>query len=392
VDVLLNEEEQMIKGAVREFLEAESPTSLVRAMEKDPLGYPPELWQKMAQLDWFGMCLPEAYGGQELPLTYLGILLHEIGRHITPVPLHSTQVPALMIAKYGTEEQKSSILPRVCNGELIMTFAFQEMDARLLPEAVQMEAKADGDSYVLNGTKTFVDNFNVAEKVLVAARTASGSDPRDGISVFIVDTNSQGVSHTPYVTTAKDKQSKVQFSNVRVPAANLVGEAGKGWTVARDMMDHATALISAQLCGAARKDAELAIEYSKGRIAFGRPIGSFQSLQHLMADMTIWVDGAQLLTEEAIWRLGEGLPASVEVSQAKAFANEKCLAACRSSQQIHGGIGFMMEFDLHLWYRRVAAWGMRYGSSFEHRARVATALLDQPGRFRLGQTLEPVGY
>jgi alkylation response protein AidB-like acyl-CoA dehydrogenase len=382
----------MIKNAVREFLEAESPTSLVRQMEKDPLGYPPELWQKMAGLDWFGLALPEQYGGQGLELSYLGILFHEIGRHITPVPLHSTQVPALMVAKYGNAEQKQAILPRVCKGDLIMTFAFQEMDARLLPSAVQMEAKRDGDSFVLTGTKTFVDNFNVAEKLLVAARTSSGADARNGITVFVVDANSNGVSHQPYVTTAKDKQSKVQFSGVRVPAANVIGEVDKGWTVARDMMDYATALISAQICGAARKDSELAFEYSKGRIAFGRPIGSFQSLQHMMADMLIWVDGAQLLTEEAIWRLGEGMPASVEVSQAKAFANEKCLAACRCSQQIHGGIGFMMEFDLHLWYRRVAAWGMRYGSSYEHRARVATALLDQPGRFRLGQTLEPVGY
>lgn len=382
----------MIKNAVREFLEAESPTSLVRAMEKDPLGYPPELWQKMAELDWFGLSLPEQYGGQGLELTYLGILFHEIGRHITPVPLHSTQVPALIIAKHGSDAMKQEVLPRVCKGDLIMTFAFQEMDARLLPEAIKTEAKRDGDSFVLTGTKTFVDNFNVAEKFLVAARTSSGSDPRDGITVFLVDTNANGVSSQAYVTTAKDKQHKVTLNGVRVPAANVVGEVDKGWPVARDLMDYATAFIAAQICGAARKDAELAFEYSKGRIAFGRPIGSFQSLQHLMADMLIWIDGAQLLTEEAIWRLSEGLPASVEVSQAKAFANEKCLAACRSSQQIHGGIGFMMEFDLHLWYRRVAAWGMRYGSSFEHRARVATALLDQPGRFRLGQTLEPVGY
>ncbi|HZA22586.1 MAG TPA: acyl-CoA dehydrogenase family protein, partial [Dehalococcoidia bacterium] len=146
----------------------------------------------------------------------------------------------------------------------------------------------------------------------------------------------------------------------------------------------------AQIVGAARKDAEMAFEYSKNRVAFGRPIGAFQSIQHLCADMLVWVDGAQLLTYEALWKMDQGLPASIEVSQAKAFCNDKCQAVVRSSQTIHGGIGFMMEFDLHLWYRRVCAWTMRLGTSFEHRARIARALLDQPGRVRLGASLAPV--
>jgi alkylation response protein AidB-like acyl-CoA dehydrogenase len=133
----------------------------------------------------------------------------------------------------------------------------------------------------------------------------------------------------------------------------------------------------------------MAIDYAKNRVAFGRPIGSFQSIQHLCADLIIWVDGAQLLTYEALWTMDQGLPANVEVSQAKAFCNEKCEAVVRSSQVIHGGIGFMMEFDLHLWFRRVTAWAMRLGTSFEHRARVAQALLDQPGRVRLGIPLVP---
>ncbi|GIT69507.1 MAG: hypothetical protein Ct9H300mP27_06110 [Chloroflexota bacterium] len=130
------------------------------------------------------------------------------------------------------------------------------------------------------------------------------------------------------------------------------------------MLDLATALICAQMVGATRKDAEMAIEYAKNRVAFGRPIGSFQSIQHLCADMIVWVDGGQLLTYEALWRMDQSLPASIEVSQAKAFCNDKCVAACRTSQTIHGGMGFMMEFDLHLWYRRVTAWSMRLGTIF----------------------------
>ena len=229
-----------------------------------------------------------------------------------------------------------------------------------------------------------MDSFGASEKCLVACRTAPPSDGGEGITLFLVDTDSPGVSHVPLVTLAKDRQSKVTFDRVRVPRSNMVGELGQGWPVAERMLDRGTALLCAQMVGAARKDVEMAVEYAKQRVAFGRPIGAFQSIQHLCADMVVWVDGGQLLTYEALWRMDQGLPASVEVSQAKAFCNDRCEAAVRSSQVIHGGIGFMMEFDLHLWFRRVSAWTMRMGTSFEHRARVARALLDAPGKVRLG--------
>jgi alkylation response protein AidB-like acyl-CoA dehydrogenase len=253
-----------------------------------------------------------------------------------------------------------------------------------------LEAKAQGDGYLLSGTKMFVDNFVVAEKCLVAARTAPAGEQNQGISLFLVDTGSRGISATGLTTLAKDKQSKVAFDRVSVPASNLVGELNQGWPIVQRMLDLATALICAQMVGATRKDAEMAIEYAKNRVAFGRPIGAFQSIQHMCADMILWVDGGQLLTYEALWRMDQGLPASVEVSQAKAFCNDKCVAAVRTSQTIHGGMGFMMEFDLHLWYRRVTAWSLRLGTTFEHRAKISRALLDQPGPVRLGMTLVAV--
>ena len=390
MDVLPNEEEQMVKNLAREFLEAECPPRLAREMEKDDLGYPPELWQKMADLGWLGISLPEEHGGQGLPLTYLGIILEELGRAIAPVPLHSTAVPALAIAESGTAEQQRQLLPRVSRGDLILAWAFTEQTPRYRPETIHAEAVADGDDFILTGTKMFVDNFNVAEKCLVACRTAPASADNAGLSLLLVDTTSRGVSHTPLTTLAKDKQSKVFFDSVRVPKANLIGELNQGWPVAQRMLDRGTALLCAQMVGAARKDAEMGIEYAKNRAAFGRPIAAFQSIQHICADMILWVDGGQLLTYEALWKMDQGLPASVEVSQAKAFCNDKCEAVVRSSQVIHGGMGFMMEFDLHLWFRRVTAWTMRLGTSFEHRSRIAQALLDQPGRVRLGMNLEPV--
>ena len=227
--------------------------------------------------------------------------------------------------------------------------------------------------------------------MVTAVRTAAPSDDNAGITLVIVPTNSAGITETRLTTLAKDSQSKLTMDGVRVPLSNVIGEVNQGWPATSDMLDIGTALLCAQITGATRKDAEMAIDYAKNRVAFGRPIAGFQSIQHLCADMIVWTDGAQLLTYEALWKLDSGLPFGVEVSQAKAFTNDKCQATVRSSQQIHGGIGFMMEFDLHLWYRRVTAWTMRLGTSFEHRARVARALLDQPGEVRLGMNLQPVG-
>ena len=390
MDVLPGEEEQMVKNLAREFLEAECPPSLAREMEKDNLGYPPELWKKISDLGWFGMSLPETYGGQGLPLSYLGLISEELGRVIAPVPFHSTMVAALTIAADGTDQQKQSILPHISSGDMILTWALQELNPKLNPESIRTTATETDGGYVLNGTKMFVDNYVAADKILVTCRTSPATEISSGLSMFIIDTNLSGMVETPLVTIAKDKQSKVTFEGVKISKDDLIGELDQGWDIAVDMLDRGTALLCAQMVGAARKDIEIGIEYAKNRVAFGRPIGAFQSVQHMCADMTIWVDGAQMLTYEALWKMDEGIPASVDVSQAKAFCNDKCQAAVRASQVLHGGMGFMMEFDLHLWYRRVCAWTMRLGTSFEHRARVSKALIEEPGRVRLGMNFSAV--
>lgn len=390
MDVLLNDDENLIVDSAREFLTGECPTSLVRAMEVDPLGYSKELWAKVAELGWQGMCMPEKVGGSNMPLVYLGLVLREAGRAIAPLPLHSTAVASLAIARDGSAAQQEKYLPDVVAGKSVMTWAFTERDPRFIPEAVQMSSRAEGDNFVLDGVKLFVDNFPAADHCLVVARTTPGSKGAQGLTLFIVDAHSKGISQTPLITLAKDKQSEVAFKAVQVPKANVIGAVGEAWPIIERMLDRGTALLCAQMVGAARKDIEMAIEYAKFRTAFGQPIGAFQSVQHTCADMQIWVDGGELLTFEALWKLDQGLPASVEVSQAKAFCNEKCEAAVRNSQSIHGGIGFMMEFDLQLWFRRVSAWTMRMGTSFEHRARIAHALIDIPGEVVLGRPMPVV--
>ena len=204
MDVLPGEEEQMVKNLAREFLEAECPPSLAREMEKDNLGYPPELWKKISDLGWFGMSLPESYGGQGLPLSYLGLISEELGRVIAPVPFHSTMVAALTIAADGTDQQKQSILPHVSSGDMILTWAFQELNPKLSPESIRTTATETDDGYIINGTKMFVDNYVSADKILVTCRTSPASESSDGLSMFIIDTNLAGMIETPLVTIAKD--------------------------------------------------------------------------------------------------------------------------------------------------------------------------------------------
>ena len=385
MDTLLTEDELAVQSAAAEFLASESVPALVRRAEDDPERMSRELWAKVAELGWLGISLPEDCGGQGLTLSYLGLLFEEAGRYLAPIPLLSTMVPALLIARYGSAAQRG-LLPQVAAGDMMLTYAAQEPNCRWSLDAVALAGRIDGDHLVLNGQKAFVDNFRSAQKCLVVFRMVDGS----GRALALVDTAAPGIEVTDLVTTAGDAQAMVRFNGVLVPVSEMVGTADTGRVIAAEVMDLATAFTTALMVGAAGEATHRAVQYAKQRHAFGQPIGSFQAIQHMAADMTIAVDGAQLLVREAIWRLAAGLPASVEVSQAKAFASEKCLMAVRMAQQIHGGIGFIAEYDQQLWYRSVASWSLRCGTALEHRARVAEALLDGPGRVRLGFDLNDV--
>ena len=383
MDVLLTDDELMVQRAAAEFLETESGPALVREAERSSERISRGLWDKVAALGWLGISLPEACGGQALPLSYLGLVFEELGRRIAPVPMLGTMTVATILARHGSAAQLG-LLHRVVTGELLLTYAVQEPNCRWSLDAVALAGRIDGEAVVLTGEKAFVDNVRTAGKCLVVCRMLDGS----GMSLVLVDPAAPGIEITDLVTTAGDAQAMVRFDKVRVPLADMVGTPETGRAIALELMDLAVAFTTALMVGAAGEATHRAVEYAKERHAFGQPIGSFQAIQHMAADMTIGVDGAQLLVREAISRMGSGLAASVEVSQAKAFANEKCLAAVRMAQQIHGGIGFIAEFDQQLWFRRVVAWSLRCGTALEHRARVAEALLDGPGRVRLGYDLE----
>jgi alkylation response protein AidB-like acyl-CoA dehydrogenase len=382
MDVLLTDDEVTIQRAAAEFLATEATTLLARQAERSPERLSRGLWAKVAELGWLGISLPEDCDGQDLPLSCLGLVFEEMGRQIAPVPMLSTMVCALILARHGTPAQRA-LLRQVIAGDLMLTYAVQEPNCRWSVDAIALGGRIDGEHLVLSGQKAFVDNIHTAGKCLVVFRMLDGS----GISLALIDPQTPGIETVDLITTAGDAQAKMQFNNVRVPVTDMVGTPAMGHAIALTLMDLAAAFTTTLMVGAAGEATHRAVEYAKQRNAFGQPIGSFQAIQHMAADMTIGVDGAQLLVREAISRMGKGLPASVEVSQAKAFANEKCLMAARMAQQIHGGIGFIAEFDQQLWYRRIAAWSLRCGTAPEHRARVAEALLDRPGQVRLGYDL-----
>ena len=374
MDVLLNEDEQLLQNNAREFFERECPVSVARDMEAAPLGYAPDLWRKMAELGWLSFALPPAYGGDGAPLTQLGLLVEEIGRAVAPVPFLSTLAPALTIAEAGTAAQCQALLPHIGRGDLLVTWALSEHDPRFTPETIHTAAVRAGDAFLITGTKLFVENMPSADKVLVVCRTAPTAAQHHGITLFLVDRPTPGLAQTLVPTLAGDKQSTVELQQVRVPSSQVIGEVHQGWPLVERMLERTIALICAQIVGATRKAVEMAVEYAKWRVAFGRPIGAFQAIQHMCADMVTWVDGAQLLTYEALWTLDQGLPAGLAVATAKAFTNDRCQAALRHANQIHGGVAQIKEFDLNLWYRRAAAWAMRFGTSFEQRRRIAQAL------------------
>ncbi len=315
-----------------------------------------------------------------MPLPYLGLLFEVAGYHIAPIPLHSTMVPALILDRHGNAEQVA-LLQSVISGELILSHAVAEHTGRWSVDTIALEGRVDGNELVLNGSKSFVGSFAASQQCLVVYREALA--PRS-LGVVLVPTGAQGVSSEALISMAKDGEALVHFDNVRVPLSARIGDARSGNTIAQEMMDLSAVLYASLMAGAARRTLDMAVEHAKNREAFGQPIGAFQAIQHLCANMVNAVDGTTMLSREALWRMQENLPYQVNVAQAKSFGNEQCMMVVRSAQQIHGGMGFIRDFDLNLWYRRVSSWSLRGGTAAEHRRTIAAALIDQPDKVRIG--------
>ena len=367
MDFAPSEEQEMLKKSARDFLSVECPKKVVREIEAGDLGYSPELWKKMASLGWMGLALPEEYGGAGLSLLDMAVLFEEFGRAAMTEPMFSTVVlGALPILQWGTEEQKKAFLPKVATGELFLTMALAEPGVNEDPMFIATRAMTKDDGFLIHGTKLFVPYAHIADYLLVVARTKGVAGDKKGITVLIVDRKAQGINITPLVTVAADKQFEVQFDKVFVSSKNILGSLHNGLPLVRETLKKATAIQCAEMVGMAQQEMEITAEHTKNRVQFERPIGTFQAVQHRLADMFIDVNGVRWTTYQAVWRLSEGLPADREVAIAKAFANIACQRVAFSAQQLHGGLGVDKDYDLHFYFRRAKAFALTLGSTPFH--------------------------
>lgn len=375
MDLGLSEEQEMLKKSARDFLQKECPKQLVRQLDESDTGYSPDLWKKMAELGWMGLVFPEKYGGSGGSFLDLIVLLEEMGYNIVPGPFFSTVIlGGLTILAAGNEVQKKEFLPKIASGKMLLTLALTEPSARYDAASVKTKAVAGNDGYVINGIKLFIPDANVADYILCVARTKDGKAPEDGITIFLVDAKSPGVKCTLLKTLARDKQCEVVFDNVSVPQRNILGELNQGWPVVKETLQKATVAKCAEMVGGAQAALEMAVQYAKERVQFNRPIGSFQAIQHYCANMVTDVDGARFITYKAAWRVSEGLPCDMDVAIAKAWTGEACCRVTLLAHQIFGAIGFTMDHDIHLYYRRAKAGDIAFGDGNFQRAIVAREL------------------
>jgi len=376
MDFGFSEEQELLRGQARDFLDRQCPTAVVRTLMASERGYDDDMYRRMAELGWTAIPFPEEFGGLGLGMVDLTVVLEEMGRHVAPAPLQSAVGLAGMTLLHGaSDEQKKRWLPGLAEGTSVGTVALAESSGRWDASGVQLAARRDGAGYTLNGEKLYVTDAHVAEWMIVAARTADGTSG-DGVSLFVVDTAAPGV--TVRVVKSMDQTRRlctVSLDAVTVAADRLVGGEGRGWSVLRKGLDRALVAISAELCGTAQRAMELSVEYAKTRQQFGRPIGSYQAVAHRCADMLVQVESAKSLTYYAAWAVDNDVPeAALAAAMAKAYASDAARLVTGAAIQVHGGIGFTWEHDMHLFFKR-AKWGeTTLGDAVFHRERVAQAL------------------
>ncbi len=376
MDFGLGEEQVMLKTSARDFLDKECPKTLVRDMMEDERGYSPELWRKMADLGWLGLILPEEYEGVGSSFLDLAVLLEEMGRALVPGPFVPTVVLAGQpIAAAGTEEQKQQFLPKIASGDMILTLAFMEPSGSLEASGVTVKATPSGDDFIIEGTKLFVPDAHVADYLLCVTRTKDGSNKEDGVTLFLVDAKTDGIKTEVLKTMTGEKLCEVAFNNVAVPKKNILGELDQGWPIMKRVLDEATVAECAWMIGGARWVLETTVDYAKERIQFDGPIGRFQAIQHKLANMATEVEGATSITYYAAWAISENDPGStLAASMAKAWCSDAYKHATFDGVQIHGGIGFTWDHDMHLYFKRAKASEVAFGDGNYHREEVAKIL------------------
>jgi alkylation response protein AidB-like acyl-CoA dehydrogenase len=371
----LDSDQEQLREVVADFLESTSSSEHIRkAIDTSP-GYDTAVWQRLGQeLDLLGINLPERFGGSGSSFVELAVVLRELGRVVEPGPFFSTIVLAAgALVASDDEKAQEAWLPRLASGECTAALAIAEpgtgTELATLAATLNTAAREDGGRWSLTGTKQLVCHGASADLLVVLASTG------DGPALFTVDCDGEGVlreSPVPFDLTRR--LATVTFENA---AAELVAEPGRGLDIAGRTLDRAAIALAGEQVGGAERCLQTATEYAKDRVQFGRPIGSFQAIKHMLADVLVEVESAAAAADYATWVV-DNEPEQIPhvASMAKAFASDTYLLAAKTNIQVHGGIGFTWEHDAHLQFRRATAGKQFLGSPEEHRERLAAHLLD----------------
>jgi butyryl-CoA dehydrogenase len=354
MDFDLTEEQQMIKDTIRKF--ADEEIAPVAAENDKKAKFPREIFLKLAELGFMGTPIPEEYGGAGFDFISHAIVAEELGRVDSSLRgTYSVQVSLveLPLNNYANEEQKKKYLPKLTSGEWIGCYGLTEPNSGSDPASMISTAKEDGDSYILNGQKTWITNAGIADMAIVYAKTDPEAGAR-GITAFIVEKDFEGFStqdlHDKLGLRASNT-GEIFLEDCRVPKENILGEVNKGFKIALGTLDFGRFTVAAGCVGLAQGCIDICKAYAKERIQFGKPIGSFQLIQQLIADMVVECEAGRLLVYRAGHIKNKGLRNTRETSIAKYYCSEMANRVAYKAIQIHGGYGFSGEYDVERFYR-----------------------------------------
>jgi alkylation response protein AidB-like acyl-CoA dehydrogenase len=373
VDFAFSEEQEMLRRSAREFLAKECSPKVVRKLMEGS-GYDPAMWKKIADLGWTALGIPEAYGGVGTFLDLI-VVLEEAGRALLPGPFFATMglaVPAILEA--GTEAQKKEALGAIAEGKARATLAFTEPSGRWDASSVRLAATRAGGGWRLDGVKLFVPDAEVAEYIVVVARTRG--DGEEGITLFLVKGRPQGITITPVETLDLTRRwSEIRFDQVQLADEAVMAAPDKAWPHLKRALEWSTAALCAEMVGGVQKVLETSTDYAKTRHQFGKPIGIYQAVSHKLADMLVLSESGRSATYYAAWAVDADAPdRSLASSMAKAYVSDAYRKVAGDGIQVHGGIGFTWEHDMHLYFKRAKSSEVTLGDATYHRELVAQAL------------------
>ncbi len=363
MDFAFSSDQQLLKNAARQFLDRQCKPATVRLLWDDPRGESEMMWKEMAQLGWLGLALPEAFGGSDLGVVETAILLEEMGRASYPGPYLPTVLTARALVEAGTATQKQRWLPAIAAGGARGTVALLDAELNWDPDATVTRAERAGSGWRLSGVKHFVPWAHVADVLLVPARTP------EGLSVFLIERAAAGLKLSPVAgMDLATRWVKVELDGVPAGADAVLGAPGQARPLLERLLRVGAVGAAAEMLGAARRCLDMSVEYAKVREQFSQPIGSFQAIRHKCAEMLLEVENSHSAVYYAAWaRDAAAEDADLAASVAKAYVGDAARKVCGESIQVHGGIGFTWEYDLHLYFKRAKALEAMYGDADFHR-------------------------